>query len=133
MPIRKDYYDDEYEYYDDVDSNNNADDDTVAEDDYYEDNRDGEAVLFPSSPAASSDFFSGGDSTHLYPAYRDSKLSRGIGCFTEAIPKCFSLSSHLCCGCFTECKIGRILHLRRVDIKSVHLGIGWSLIHTARN
>ena len=105
MPIRKDYYDDEYEYYDDVDSNNNADDDTVAEDDYYEDNRDGEAVLFPSSPAASSDFFSGGDSTHLYPAYRDSKLSRGIGCFTEAIPKCFSLSSHLCCGCSTEYNI----------------------------
>ena len=54
MPIRKDYYDDEYEYYDDVDSNNNADDDTVAEDDYYEDNRDGEAVLFPSSQGGNS-------------------------------------------------------------------------------
>ena len=73
--IEVDYYDDEYEYYDDTDAN--ADDnvnDNVAED-YYEDNRDGDAVIFPSGQAASTDSFSaGGDSTHLYPAYRDANL-----------------------------------------------------------
>ena len=69
--IKGDYYDDEYEYYDDT--NNNANANTNVAEDYYEDN-DADAVIFPSSQAASSDFFSGGDSTHLYPAYRDSQL-----------------------------------------------------------
>ena len=70
--IKGDYDDDEYEYYDDTNANANAN--TNVAEDYYEDIRDGDAVIFPSNQAASSDFFSGGDSTHLYPAYRDSKL-----------------------------------------------------------
>ena len=64
-----DYYDDEYEYYQDEDTNEDkATNDNVAED-YYED--DGDGVIFPSG---SSDAYSGGDSTHLYPAYRDYKI-----------------------------------------------------------
>ena len=68
LPFGLEYYD-EYEYYQDDTNEDKATNDNVAED-YYED--DGDAAIFPSG---SSDAYSGGDSTHLYPAYRDWKIS----------------------------------------------------------